>query len=54
MNEAELIAWLTANLKINSFNTIGPFDDTDNFTVQIVLKDKVISETVLNVNDGSK
>ena len=54
MNEAELIAWLTANLEINSFNTVGPYDDTDNFTVQIVLKGQVISETVLNINDGSK
>ena len=53
MNEAELIAWLTENLSINSFNTVGPYDDTDNFTVQILLKGNVISETVLNVNDGS-
>jgi hypothetical protein len=53
MTEQELIAFLTQNLKVNSFNTIGPYDDTDNFTVQIVLKDKVISETVLNVNDGT-
>jgi hypothetical protein len=54
MTEAELVAYLTQHLKINSFNTVGPYDDTDNFTVQLVLNDKVISETVLNVNDGSK
>ena len=54
MTEAELVAYLKENLKINSFNTISPYDDTDNFTVQLVLDGTVISETVLNVNDGSK
>jgi hypothetical protein len=54
MTEQELIDFLTKNLKINSANTVGPYNDSDNFTVQIVLKDTVISETVLNVNNGSK
>ena len=54
MTEADLIAFLKANLTINSFNTVGSYDDTDNFTVQLVLNGEVISETVLNVNDGSK
>jgi len=54
MTEQELIDFLTKNLKIDSVNTVGPYDDSDNFTVQIVLKDTVISETVLNVNNGSK
>ena len=54
MTEAELVAYLTENLTINSFNTVGPYDDSDNFTVQLVLNGTVISETVLNVNDGSK
>jgi len=54
MTEADLIAFLKANLTINSFNTVGPYDDTDNFTVQLVLNGEVISETVLNVNDGTK
>jgi hypothetical protein len=53
MTEQELIAFLTENLEINSFNTVGPYDDSDNFTVQLVLKGKVINETVLNVNDGT-
>ena len=54
MTQAELVAFLKANLTINSFNTVGPYDDTDNFTVQLVLGGEVISETVLNVNDGTK
>lgn len=53
MTEAELVAYLTKNLTINSFNTIDPYVETDNFTVQLVLNGNVISETVLNVNDGS-
>jgi len=53
MTEQDLIAFLTANLTINSFNTVGPYDDSDNFTVQLLLNGKVISETVLNVNDGT-
>ena len=54
MTEQQLIDYLTANLSIKSFNTIGPYDDTDNFTVQLLLNGKVISQTVLNINDGSK
>jgi hypothetical protein len=53
MTEQELIDFLKANLTINSFNTVGPYDDTDNFTIQILLNGQVISQTVLNVNDGS-
>jgi len=53
MNEQQLIDFLTQNLTINSFNTINPFNDSDNFTVQLVLNGNVISETVINVNDGS-
>jgi hypothetical protein len=54
MTEQELIAFLTANLTINSVNAVGPYDDSDNFTVQIVLKGTVIGETVLNINNGTK
>jgi hypothetical protein len=54
MTQQELIDFLKANLTINSINNVSPFDDSDNFTVQILLGDVVISETVLNVNDGSK
>jgi hypothetical protein len=53
MTEQELIDFLKANLTINSFNTVGPYDDTDNFTIQILLNGQVISQTLLNVNDGS-
>lgn len=53
MTQQELIDFLKANLTINSFNTVGPYDDTDNFTIQILLDGQIISQTVLNVNDGS-
>ena len=52
--QQQLIEFLKENLSINSYNTVGPFDDTDNFTIQIVLNGEVISQTILNVNDGSK
>jgi hypothetical protein len=54
MTQQELIDFLKANLTINSFNTVGPYDDADNFTIQILLDGQIISQTVLNVNDGSK
>lgn len=52
--QQQLVEFLKENLSINSYNTVGPFDDTDNFTIQIVLNGEVISQTILNVNDGSK
>ena len=52
--QQQLVEFLKEYLSINSYNTVGPFDDTDNFTIQIVLNGEVISQTILNVNDGSK
>ena len=52
MTEAELIAFLTENLEIVSVNKPDSYRDFDNFTVQILLKGNVISETVLTVNNG--
>lgn len=52
--QQQLVEFLKENLSINSYNTVSPFDDTDNFTIQIVLNGEVISQTILNVNDGSK
>jgi hypothetical protein len=52
--EQQMIEFLKENLSIASYNTVGPYDDTDNFTVQLILRGQVISQTTLNVNDGSK
>jgi hypothetical protein len=52
MTQDELITFLKANLSLQSYNTIDPYNTSDNFTVQLVLGDEVISSIVLNVNDG--
>jgi hypothetical protein len=52
--QQQLVDFLKKNLTINSYNTVNPFDDTDNFTVQLILNGEVISQTTLNVNDGSR
>jgi hypothetical protein len=52
--QQQLVDFLKKNLTINSYNTVNPFNDTDNFTVQLILNGEVISQTTLNVNDGSR
>jgi hypothetical protein len=52
MTQEELIAFLKANLSLQSYNTVDPYNTSDNFTVQLLLGEEVISTIVLNVNDG--
>jgi hypothetical protein len=52
MTQDELIAFLKANLSLRSHNTIHPYNTSDNFTIQLVLGDEVISTQVLHVNNG--
>jgi len=52
MTEEQLIEFLTNNLSLQVLNNPDPYFFNDVFTVSLVLNDKVISQVVLNVNDG--
>ena len=52
MTEEQLIEFLTNNLSLQVSNNPDPYFFNDVFTVSLVLNDKVISQVVLNVNDG--
>lgn len=52
MTEEQLIDFLKANLSLTVNNTPDPYDYHDHFTVNLCLGDEVISQIVLDINDG--
>jgi len=52
MTEADLVAFLKANLTLQVTNTPDPWDYHDHIVIDLCLQGETISEIVIDIGDG--